>query len=85
MRLSLNPSLADKVTNLNQPLVKPTLSECESHESIPDQSHVEETIDPISPSVNRTFPVESEYDTTKVLFVSLDSNELGGNPPIPSR
>ena len=39
----------------------------------------------ISPSVNNTFPVESEYDTTQVLFVSLDSNELGGNPPVPSR
>ena len=39
----------------------------------------------ISPSVNHTFLLESEYDTTQVLFVSLDSNELGGNPLVPSR
>ena len=69
----------------NQPLVKPTLSECESHESIPDQSQVKEKLDSISPLVNHTFPEESEYDTTQVLFVSLDSNELGGSPPVPLR
>ena len=56
-RLSLNPSLVDKVTDPNQPLVKPTLSEYESHESIPDPSLVKETVDPISPSINRTFPI----------------------------
>ena len=39
----------------------------------------------ISPLVNHTFPKESEYDTTQVLFVSSDSNELEGNPSIPSR
>jgi len=39
----------------------------------------------ISPSANCTFLEESEYDTTQVLFVSSDSNELGGNPPVPSR
>jgi len=73
------------VIDPNQPSVKPTLSECESHESIPEQSQVEETVDPISPSVNHTFPVESEYDTPQFLFVSSDSNGLGGNPLIPSR
>ena len=84
-RLSLNPSLVDEVTDPNQLSIKPTLSECESHESIPDQSQVKEKIDPISPSVNRTFLAESEYDTTQVLFVSSNSNVLGGNPPVPSR
>jgi len=65
-------------------LVKAKLSECESNESIPDPNqHVEVTVVLISPSVNRTFPIESE--STQVIFVSLDSNELGGNPPIPSR
>ena len=37
-RLSLNTTLVDKVTDPNQPSVKSTLSECESHESILDQS-----------------------------------------------
>jgi len=72
------------VTDPNQLWVKPTLSECESHESIADQSQFEEIVDPISPLFNCTFPIESEYDSTQVLFVSLDSNELGGNPLIPS-
>jgi len=74
------------LTNQNQPSVKLTLSESESYESIPDPNQqVDVKVDPISPSVNRTIFVESEYDTTQVLFVSSDSNELGGNPPVPSR
>ena len=74
------------MTDPNQPSVKPTLSECESHESMPDPNQrVEETVDPISPLVNRTFPEESEYDTTQVLSISSNSNKLGGNPPVPSR
>ena len=52
----------------NQSSVKPTLSECESYESIPDPNQqVKEIVDLISPSVNRTFPEESKYDTTQVL------------------
>jgi len=83
--LSLNPSLVDELANPNQLSVKPTLSECESHESIHDQPKVKEIVNPISPSVNRTFPKEIKYDTNQVLFISSDCNELGGNPPVPSR
>ena len=86
MRLSLNPSLVDELIDQNQPSIKPTLSESESYESIPHPNQqFKETVDPISPSVNCTFPVESEYDTTQVLFVSSDSNELGDNPHVPLR
>ena len=63
-RLSLKYSLVDKVTDLNQPSVKLSLPECQSHESISSQSEVEETIFLISPSINCSFPLESEYDTT---------------------
>ena len=74
------------MTDQNQLSVKTTLSESESNESILDPNpQVEVTIDPISPSANRTLPEESEHDTTPVLFVSSDSNELGGNPPVQSR
>lgn len=74
------------MTDQNQPSVKPTLSETESYESIPDPNQqVEVTVDSISPSVNHTFLEESKYDTTQVLFVSSDSYELGGNPHVPSR
>jgi len=69
MRLSLSPSLVDELTDSNQPSLKPTLSESESYESIPDPNQqVEEKFDPNSPSVNRIFPEESEYDATQVLF-----------------
>jgi len=54
-RLSFNPSLVDKETDPNERLVKPTLSKCESHESIPSQSQVKKRVDLISPLVNRTF------------------------------
>ena len=37
-RLSLNPSLVDEFTDSNQPSIKPTLSESESYESIPNQN-----------------------------------------------
>jgi len=85
-KLSLNPSLVDEFTNQNQPSVETTLSESESYESIPDPNQqVKVTVDPISPSVNCTFLEESEHDTTQVLFVSSDSNELGGSPLVPSR
>lgn len=40
-------------------------------------------VDLIPPLVDRTFPVEGEVHTTQVLLISLDSNELGGSPPIP--
>ena len=63
-----------------------SLSESECYESIPNpKQQVKVTVDLISPSVNRTIPEESEYDTTQVLFVSSDSNELGGSPLVPSR
>ena len=76
-KLSINPSLVDELTDQNQPSVEPTLSESESYESIPDPNQqIEVTIDPISPLVNLAFPEESEYDTTQVIFVSSDSNEL---------
>ena len=74
------------MTNSNQSKVKPTLSKSESYESIPDlNQQIKETVDLVSPLVNHTFPEESEYDTTQVLFVSSDSNQLECNPPIPSR
>ena len=84
-KLSSNPPLVDEVIDQNSSHVNPTLSECESHEFIPNQSQVKKTVDSISPLVNHTFPIESEYDTTQVLFISSNSNELGGNPPVPSR
>ena len=47
----------------NSSLVNPTLSESESNESILDQPLVEKMVELTPPSVNRTFPVESETCT----------------------
>jgi hypothetical protein len=66
------------VIDQNSSLVNPTLSESESHESILDQPLVEKMVDLTPPSVNRTFPIESEPHTAQVLLVSSVSNELGG-------
>ena len=85
-KLSLNPSLVDEPTDQNQPSVKTTLLESEQYESLPDQNQqVKVTADPISPSANRNFREESENDTVQVLFVTSDSNDLGGSPLVPSR
>lgn len=84
-KLSPSPLLVGKPTNLNQSLVKATHSESKSYESIPDQSQqVEMIVDPVLPSENNTIREENENDIVQILFVTSDSNELGGNPPIPS-
>ena len=41
-------------------------------------------VDPVLPS-DDTIPKESEKDTVQILFVTSKSDELGGNPPIPSQ
>ena len=47
------------------------------------------SVDPVLPSEdppsNDIIPKESENDTVQILFVTLESDELGGNPPIPSQ
>lgn len=84
-KLSPRPPLVEKLADLNKPSVETTLSESESYESIPDQNQqVEVIVDPISPLANRSILEESENDTVQILFFTLDSNEIGGNSPIPS-
>ena len=84
-KLSLNPPLVDEVIDQNLNPINIALSDHESHECIPNQPLVEKFFYLIPPSVESAFPIESEYDTTQVFFVSSDSNELGGNTRIPSR
>jgi len=43
------------------------------------------TVDPVLPLENRTLPEESKNDTIQILFVTSESDELGGNPPVPSQ
>ena len=63
--------------------INPTIFERESHESVPDEQLVEKMVDPVPPSVDRNFPIESEDHNAQVLLVSSDSTRQGGSSPIP--
>jgi len=76
-KLSPNPPLVDEVLDHNMNLVNPTLSKCESHESVPDQPLVEKMVDLIPPLVDCNFLVECESHTTQVLLTYSDSNVWG--------
>lgn len=83
-KFSPNRPLVDEAIDQNPSPINPNLSECEFHESIPDQPLVEKMVNSIPPSVDRTFPIESELHITQVLLVSSGSNELGDSSPIPT-
>jgi len=60
----------------------------EPSESIPDESQkVEAAVDPVLPSEalssNDTITEENKDDTVQILFINTDSDEQGGNLPIP--
>ena len=83
-KFSPNRPLVDEVIDQNPSPFNPTLSECESHESIPYHPLVEKMVDLILLSVDHIHPVESEVQTAHVLLVSSNSKELGGDIPIPT-
>ena len=62
--------------------------EDEPSESIPDEiQKVEATVDPVLPSEvpssDDTITEENNDDTVQILFISTNSNEHGGNLPVP--
>lgn len=63
-KLSPNPSLLDRVINQNSSLVKPALSQSESHESILNQLLVDKMVGLTPPLINHTFQVESGPHTS---------------------
>lgn len=85
-KLSPSPLLVENFTNITQLSIETPLTESEYFESIPHQSQqVEVTIDPVLPSEDHAFHEESKNNTIQILFVTSESDELGGNPPIPSQ
>ena len=66
--ISPNPPLVDEVIDQNTNPVNPTLSERESHETVPIQPLVENMVESTPPSIDHTFPIESELHTTQVLL-----------------
>lgn len=77
-KLSPNPPLLVEVIDQNLSPFNPTLCKLESREFFLDQPLVNKMVEYIPPSVNRTFPLESESYTTQVLLVSSYSSEIGG-------
>lgn len=71
-KISLDPLLVDQVIYRKSYLVKPTLSESESLESIIHQPSVERMVDLAPPSVNYTFSVESEPISGSSHFLSFE-------------
>jgi len=70
-------------------LIEPPIIESEPSESILDQIQlVKMEINPVLPSKNPPLDdivsKEDENETVQILFVNIESNELGGNLPIPS-
>ena len=86
----IQEALPKSFTDITQLSVKTPIIESESFESIPDQSQqVEMAVDPVlpseSPPSDDTIPQESENDTVQIIFITLEFNELEGNPPVHSQ
>ena len=84
------PSLVENPIDITQLSIESPIIESEPSESILDQSQlVEMAVDPVLPSKNPPsddiVSKEDENDTVQIIFVDTESNELGGNPPIPSQ
>lgn len=58
--------------------INSTLSKCESHESFSNHPLVDKVVELIPYFVDHTLPLESEFNTTQVLLVTLDLTEQGG-------
>ena len=68
--------------------IEASIIEDKPAESIPDKSQkVEATVDTVlsseGPSLDDTITKENENETIQILFINTDSDEPGGNLPIP--
>jgi len=87
-KLLPSPSLNENSTNTSLWLVKASIIEDKPSESTLDQNHrVEMTVDPFlsleGPSSDDIVTKENENDTIQILFINTDSDEHGGNLPVP--
>ena len=84
----LSPSLVEHPTDTPLWSVQASVIEDKPAESIPDESQkVEAAVDLIlsseGPSLDDTITEENENDTIQIIFVNTNSDEHGGNLPIP--
>ena len=87
-KLLPSPSLVENLTGTPQLLVKESIIEDKPSESTLDQSQqVETAVNPVlsseGPSVDDTISKENENNIIQILFINTESNEHGGNLPIP--
>ena len=87
-KLLPSPSLVENLTDTLLLSVEAPTIEDKLSESTPNQSQqVEMAVNPIlsseGPPSNDTVAKENENDTVQILFVNVDSDEHGGNIPIP--
>ena len=87
-KLLPSPSLVENLTDMPLLSVEMPIIEDKPCESTPDQSQqVETAVDPVlsseGPSLDDTITEENESDTVQILSVNTDSDEHGGNIPIP--
>ena len=87
-KLLPSPSLVENPAGPPRWSAEASIIEDEPSESIPDESQkVEAAVDPVLPSevLSSMIPVteENKDDTVQILFINTDSDEHGGNLPIP--
>ena len=83
-----SPSLVENPADPPRWSAETSIIEDEPSEPIPDESQkVKVAVDPVLPSEvpssDDTITEENKDDTVQILFVSTDSDEHGGNLPIP--
>jgi hypothetical protein len=87
-KLLPSPSLVENPAGPLKWSAEASIIEDEPSESIPDESQkVEAAVDPVLPSEvpssDDTVTEENKDDTVQILFINTDSDEHGGNLPIP--
>ena len=87
-KLLPSPSLVENPTGLLRWSAEASIIEDKPFEPIPDESQkVEAAVDPVLPSEvpssDDTITEENKDDTVQILLISIDSNEHGGNLPVP--
>jgi len=87
-KLLPSPSLVENLADMPLWLAEASIIEDKPSKSTPDESQkVETAVEPVLPSkdlsLDDTVTEENKDDTVQILFVSTDSDEHGGNLPVP--
>ena len=83
-----SPPLVENPAGPSLWLAEASIIENEPSESIPNEiQRVDMAVDPVLPSEcsssNDTVTEEKENESIQILFINIDSDELGGSPLVP--